>query len=196
MGICDTRGQGPLAQWLSLPFGTPEGAWPLSQSTWVQRWGRGHGFGKGKGGFLTPPHASRMVGVYRPLLHPGPFERRWMSRTSSCPRPLEQRFFAFPGSPLLRLLVFQRAAAAAIVLVVAAATAIAAAAAAVVASAAHSSSTAAAAATASKAVSAAAGSTLLVTGGQRCEPPQWTRSQNGQRSRIGRGHGLPWVFLI
>ena len=55
VGICDTRGQGPLAQWLSLPFGTPEGAWPLSQSTWVQRWGRGHGFGKGKGGFLTPP---------------------------------------------------------------------------------------------------------------------------------------------
>ena len=120
-----------------------------------------------------------------------------MSRTSSCPRPLEQRFFAFPGSPLLRLLVFQRVATAAIVLVVAAATAIAAAAAAaVVASAAHSSSTAAAAATASKAVSAAAGSTLLVTGGQRCEPPQWTRSQYGQRSRIGRGHGLPWVFLI
>ena len=158
--------------------------------------GKGPWFRQGQGRFLNPPHASRMVGVYRPFLHPGPFERRWLSRTSSCPRPWEQRFFAFLGSPLLRLLVLQRAAAAAIVLVVAAATAIAAAAAAVVAAAAHSSSTAAAAATASKAVSAAAGSTLLVTGGQRREPPQWTRSQYGQRSRIGRGPGLPWVFLI
>ena len=27
---CDTRGQGPPAQWLSLPFYTPEGAWRLS----------------------------------------------------------------------------------------------------------------------------------------------------------------------
>ena len=35
MGACDTRGQGPLAQWLPLPFDTPEGAWPLSQSTWL-----------------------------------------------------------------------------------------------------------------------------------------------------------------
>ena len=34
-------GHGPPAQWLSLPFYTSEGAWPLSQSTWVQRWGRG-----------------------------------------------------------------------------------------------------------------------------------------------------------
>ena len=30
----------PATHWLSLPFYTPEGAWPLSQSTWVQRWGR------------------------------------------------------------------------------------------------------------------------------------------------------------
>ena len=28
----------PATHWLSLPFYTPEGAWPLSQSTWVQRW--------------------------------------------------------------------------------------------------------------------------------------------------------------
>ena len=56
VGICDTRGRGPPAQWLSLPFYTPEGAWPLSQSTWVQRWGRGHSFGKG--GFLTSPCSS------------------------------------------------------------------------------------------------------------------------------------------
>ena len=28
----------PAAHWLSLPFHTSEGAWPLSQSTWVQRW--------------------------------------------------------------------------------------------------------------------------------------------------------------
>ena len=30
----------PATHWLSLPFYTPEGAWPLSQSTWVQRWRR------------------------------------------------------------------------------------------------------------------------------------------------------------
>ena len=30
VGTCDTRGQGPPAQWLSLPFYTPEVAWPLS----------------------------------------------------------------------------------------------------------------------------------------------------------------------
>ena len=38
MGTCDARGQGPPAQWLSLPFYTPEGAWPLSQPTWVSSW--------------------------------------------------------------------------------------------------------------------------------------------------------------
>ena len=30
VGTCDTRGQGPPAQWLSLPFYAPEGAWRLS----------------------------------------------------------------------------------------------------------------------------------------------------------------------
>ena len=30
MGACDTRGQGPPTQWLSLPFYAPEGAWRLS----------------------------------------------------------------------------------------------------------------------------------------------------------------------
>ena len=40
VGTCDTRGHGPPAQWLSLPFDTPESAWPLSQSTWAKRWSR------------------------------------------------------------------------------------------------------------------------------------------------------------
>ena len=31
VGACGTRGQGPPAQRLSLPFDTPEGAWPLSR---------------------------------------------------------------------------------------------------------------------------------------------------------------------
>ena len=30
VGACDTRGQGPPAHWLSLPFYIPEVAWPLS----------------------------------------------------------------------------------------------------------------------------------------------------------------------
>ena len=29
MGACGTRGHGPTAQWLLLPFYTPKGAWPL-----------------------------------------------------------------------------------------------------------------------------------------------------------------------
>ena len=90
------------------------------------------------------------MGVFRPLLHPGSFERRWLSRTLR-PRPLEQRFFAFLARLCFGFLVLQRAAAAAIHLVVAAATAIAAAA--VAAAAAHSSSTAAAAASAATSAS-------------------------------------------
>ena len=37
MGACDTRGQGPPTQWLSLPFYTPEGAWPLSPLAFISR---------------------------------------------------------------------------------------------------------------------------------------------------------------
>ena len=37
----------PATHWLSLPFYAPEGAWPLSQSTWVQRWSRDHGCRQG-----------------------------------------------------------------------------------------------------------------------------------------------------
>ena len=39
MGTCDTRGHGPPAQWLSLPFYTPEGAWRLSWQPPEVHWG-------------------------------------------------------------------------------------------------------------------------------------------------------------
>ena len=41
-----------------------------------------------------PSRASHMVRAYRPLRHPGPFERQWLS-CAFCRRPLEQRLFAF-----------------------------------------------------------------------------------------------------
>jgi len=37
------RAQNLSAAASPLPFDTPEGAWPLSQTTWVQRWRRGRG---------------------------------------------------------------------------------------------------------------------------------------------------------
>ena len=57
----------PAAHWLSLPFYTPEGAWPLSQSTWVQRWRRGSS--SREGGRGLPPQSAHPPHVHcnRPL---------------------------------------------------------------------------------------------------------------------------------
>ena len=57
MGTCDTRGHGPPAQWLSLPFYTPEGA--LSANPLGFRGGGGTIVSVRKGGFLTPPRFPR-----------------------------------------------------------------------------------------------------------------------------------------
>ena len=55
----------PTTQRLSLPFGTPEDAWPLSHSIWAQRWRRDHGFGKG--GLFSHGESAPAVTSPRPL---------------------------------------------------------------------------------------------------------------------------------
>ena len=109
VGTCDTRSHGPPAQWLSLPFNTPEGAWPLSQSTWVQRWSRDHGFSKG--GFLTSPRFPR-GGSVSAVTSPRTL-RATIVVAYVVPTAFGTALLRILGSPLLRLPVLQRAAAAA-----------------------------------------------------------------------------------
>ena len=57
VGTCDTRGHGPPAHWLSLPFCTPEGAWPLSPlaPAAISRWFFATGPAGSRKSLLLPP---------------------------------------------------------------------------------------------------------------------------------------------
>ena len=95
-------GSKPPAQLPPLPLDTPEGARPLSQSTWAQRWRRARDFSKG--GFLTSPlfpHGGSVSAVtsLRPL-------RAAVVVAYVLPAAFGAALLRIPGSPLLRLLVF------------------------------------------------------------------------------------------
>ena len=85
MGTCDTRGHGPSAQWLSLPFYTPEGArglsWRIPAPTGSSQMGPLRGLRTSaeyspQPNYPTAPHPVDLLQLIRQFL---PIVRTWWS---------------------------------------------------------------------------------------------------------------------